>query len=106
MDILQWLKEMPPSRSAFAGNIVAVIIPPTLKLEIAVLSMCISLVVHRLVTHATVALGEPEKNMVIQYLCVVSKPQHFTKTNKAIEVIPKRRFLCPLRTLPPPSSSY
>ena len=50
-----------PSRSAFPGIITAAIGPPAFKLETAVLSMCISLVVHRPVTHAIVALTEPEK---------------------------------------------
>ena len=46
VDILQWLKEEQPKRSAFTGLITAVIITPTFKLETAVLFMCIPLVVH------------------------------------------------------------
>ena len=66
VDILQWLKEVPPSRSAFAGTVAAVIGPPTFKLETAVLFMCINLVVHpRAVPYAIVALSEPEKSVVI-----------------------------------------
>ena len=38
--------------------------------------MCITLVEYRTVPCAIVALAEPEKYSY--YLCVVSKPQHFT----------------------------
>ena len=72
--ILQWLKEVPPSRSALTGKITAVIGPPTFKLETAVLSMCLTLVVHpRGVTYAIVAVTEPEKYSY--YLCIVRKSQ-------------------------------
>ena len=41
--------------------VAAAIGPPAFKLETVVPFMCISFVVHRPVTHAIVALTEPEK---------------------------------------------
>ena len=65
MGIPEWLKVVQPSRSAFTGLITAVLRSPTFKLETAVLSMCICLVVHRPVTHAIVAVTEPEKKSMV-----------------------------------------
>ena len=48
--------------------------------------MCMTLVVHQAVTYAIVALTEPQKYS--DYLCIVSKPQDFTKTSKAIQPPP------------------
>ena len=45
--------------------------------------------VHQVVTNAIVALTEPEKYSY--YLCIVSKPQHFTKKSKAIQPPHKKK---------------
>ena len=51
--------------------------------------MCMTLVVHQAVTYAIVALTEPQKYS--DYLCIVSKPQDFTKTSKAIQPPHKKK---------------